>query len=404
MPRYRLAAGEAAHLAAYLETLARQPAPGVDADVLHLATVIGENAGVPRRQALLSVLEAYVRRHNLDVRHARARAGSSPWYRDELARGDREWRLHVWDLAGPADGWNSQLDAHLATQPVFAVVSGVAAGPWRPVHDFCERRELPCLFPATDLPVVAPEGDSTLYLTPGLELEAAAVARWLAGELRGGDTVVVVHRPEPEGRVPAAALRRELVRTGRARVELLEKGRRGDGAAYWNEVVRRLRPDALVLWAGADEVADLAAAAASAEVPRVVLSATFLDEPLRLPAGPLGTRALVASCFALPGREAASRHRARAWLRARGVAPTEERLQLNAYFALAVTEHALERLAGEFSRALFVESVEAEVTDALNPGIFPTLGLAPGQRFAARRCAVAKPGEPRWQVVAALPP
>jgi hypothetical protein len=33
------------------------------------------------------------------------------------------------------------------------VVSGLGGSNWAPVHQFCERRQLPCLFPNVDAPV-----------------------------------------------------------------------------------------------------------------------------------------------------------------------------------------------------------------------------------------------------------
>ena len=63
--------------------------------------------------------------------------------------------MHVWELEGPSETWRAQLEALYRQQPVFAVLSGVAEGRWRPMHEFCEATQLPCLFPTTDLPIIA---------------------------------------------------------------------------------------------------------------------------------------------------------------------------------------------------------------------------------------------------------
>jgi hypothetical protein len=52
------------------------------------------------------------------------------------------------------------------------------------VHDFCERIEVPCLFPHTDLPVVSPSGAYALYFSQGLTAEAEALARYLHERLQ----------------------------------------------------------------------------------------------------------------------------------------------------------------------------------------------------------------------------
>jgi hypothetical protein len=77
-------------------------------------------------------------------------------------------------------------------------------------------------------------------------------------------------------------------------------------------------------------------------------------------------------------------------MRARGIERTHERLQLATWFALAVTDHSLTHVVENFSRDFFVESVEEETENALNPGLFPSLSLGPGQRFASKGCCVVR--------------
>ncbi|HEX8781867.1 MAG TPA: hypothetical protein VF764_00745, partial [Steroidobacteraceae bacterium] len=48
---------------------------------------------------------------------------------------NRPWQLHVWQLAGPATTWRAQLEHDLQSEPVFAVLSGLAGSNWRPVHE-----------------------------------------------------------------------------------------------------------------------------------------------------------------------------------------------------------------------------------------------------------------------------
>src|SRR5436305_854956 len=180
MPRYRLSEEEVGQLAAYLEDLGAAPSPGVDGQAIHFATVVTAGVDPGRRKAMLDVLEGYVRWKNAETSHSAQRLGFSPWYRDEFYGSYREWQLHVWELHGPARTWPAQLAAYYRAQPVFAVLSGIGTGSWRPVHEFCETAEIPCLFPNTDLPVVSPAGAWSLYLSPGLTVEAQALARYLS--------------------------------------------------------------------------------------------------------------------------------------------------------------------------------------------------------------------------------
>ena len=105
---------------------------------------------------------------------------------------------------------------------------------------------------------------------------------------------------------------------------------------------------------------------------------------------PLKDKILLTWPFVLPGHEEPLIYRVRAWMRARGIERTHERLQLATWLALAVTDHSLTHVVENFSRDFFVESVEEEAENALNPGLFPSLSLGPGQRFASRGSCVVR--------------
>jgi hypothetical protein len=389
MPRYRLSDGEMADLTAYLRGLAAAPSPGVDGETIHFATVITEGVDPGRRQAMLDVMEAYVRWKNAETRHSAARLGFSPWYRDEFYGSYRQWQLHVWELRGPARTWPEQLAAYYRDQPVFAVLSGIGAGSWRPVHDFCERAEVPCLFPNTGLPVAAPAGVYSLYLSPGLAVEAEALARYLS-EVPG--RIVQVYRDVDEGRAPARAFR-DTLDAARLEDRAIPPGQ-ALTPAFWQRLVGETRPAVLVLWLDSEDIRTLGPAADA--VRQVALSSTLLGDPAPVPAG-LREKTLLTWPWALPGHEEPLIYRVRAWMRARGIVTTHERLQLATWFALAVTDHSLTHVVENFSRDFFVESVEEEAENALNPGLFPALSLGPGQRFASRgsyvvRLAAGAPG------------
>lgn len=387
MPRYRLSEEEMAALTAYLQGLSAAPSPGVDGETIHFATVVTDGVDPGRRKAMLDVMEAYVRWKNAETRHSAQRVGFSPWYRDEFRGSYRQWRLHVWELRGPAGTWPDQLAAYYQAQPVFAVLSGIGAGPWRPVHDFCERVEVPCLFPNTGLPVTAPPGAYALYLSSGSTVEAEALARYLPGS---PERIVQVYRDVDEGRTPARAFRGALGASARLTDRAVPPGR-ALTPAFWKRLVEETRPATLVLWLDGKDAATLGPATdAFASVHRIVLSASLLGEgEPTVPAGPRG-KTLLTWPYALPGHEEPLIYRVRAWMRARGVERTHERLQLATWLALAVTDHSLTHLVENFSRDFFVESVEEEAENALNPGLFPALSLGPGQRFASKGCYVVR--------------
>ena len=315
---------------------------------------------------------------------------------------------------------------------------GGFGGPWAPVHRFCEEAEIPCLFPTTDVPVTSPPGDYSFYLSAGPEGEAGCLARYLQDGPDAGAPVVQVYREAGAGDgagsdagtgadggagradggagavadggaaawtgVAAEALRREL---GEA-VAVEDQPLPAEGALspdLWGRLATvswagptaggGVHPEPLpvvVLWlSGADlQALDLAAAPAG-RFQRIYLSYRLAGDPPRALPDAVRERLLLTYPYALPGHLPDGIYRVRSWLRARGVTPGDERLQLDTYFALSVADHALAHLVERFDRAYFVERVEHEVETALNPGVYPRLSLGPGQRLAAKGCYLVRP-------------
>lgn len=395
MPRYRLTDGEARHLAAYLKTLSAAPPPGVTRTEIHFATVVAGSVGPEKRRAMLEVMDAYFRWKNAETSHLRQRPGRAGPYREDFLDASREWVLHVWELKGAPETWPAQLDEHYRARPVFALLGGVGDD-WRHLHDFCERNEVPCLFPNTDDPVVSADAFYTLYLSKGLTVEAEALARYLSEESRPAEParVLQVYRDAGGGAVLARALRRGLRQ--RAATELRDRIVRANQKLtpdFWKGLLEEERPTALVLWLGGEDLKTLPPDADAANtVRRLFVSYGLAGESTRLPADGLRDKIFLTYPFALPSAVGPHVYRVRAWLRSKGVGPTrEERLQLNTYFTLAVAEHSLVRLAGNFFRDYFVESVEQETESTTNPGVFPNLSLGPGQRFASKGSYIVRP-------------
>ena len=378
MPRYRLDPEAMAELVTYLKTLSFAPDPGVDDDAIHFATVVTEGVDPNRRKALLDVLEAYVRWKDADV----ARRLQRPWppagEEEAFSGGYRRWQLHVWELTGPAATWPAQLEARYRERPVFAVLGGLGEGDWSPVHTFCERTGVPCLFPETDLPVTAPSGDWTVYLSPGLAVEAQTVARHLR-DVQG--EIVQVYRDSEAGRAAAQALRKALAGS-------LEDRAFAPGPAFWTDLLGKRQPAALVLWLSGEDLASLPATPGA--LSRIYLSSTLLGEDLSRLSEPWRDRALLTWRWSLPGKAGPHAYRVRAWLRARNIAPGPERLQLDTWLTLSLADTALMHLADRFSRDLFLETVERETERMPNPGVYPRLSLGPGQRFASKGCYLVR--------------
>ncbi|HVF61169.1 MAG TPA: SCO family protein [Thermoanaerobaculia bacterium] len=390
MPRYQLSEGDLADLTAYLRTLGATEPPGVEPARVHFATVVTPDAEPARRAAWLEVAAAYVRWRNAMLPGLARKAASTPGYGEDLTGRRREWVLHVWELAGPEEGWAGQLEARLGARPVFALLGGAGGGSWRPVHEVCERRAIPCLFPDTDLPVLEPSGDYTIYFSGGLEAEGEALARHLLDGAQADrrSDVLQVYRDDVRGRAAAAALRRGLA--GEGRVDLAERALPPDAPLPPDLLARGARAlSALVLWLPA---ADLAALPPPGPlVPRqVFVSGTLLGKAPLAPGWQ--ERSSVVSPFRAPGEEGPHGYRTSAWLRSRGAAgggtADDTRHRLTAHWVLSLADHALAHLGATLSRDAFVEAIEREAEREPNPGVYPRLSLGPGQRVAAKVCTV----------------
>ena len=395
MPRYDLGDDDMASLILYLRTLAAVPDPGVDDRSLHLATVVSEGIDPARRRALISVIEAFARARNLEIRRERDRPGFSPHFKGEYRDALRECVIHVWILEGRPDTWGDQLDAHYHRQPVFAIVSGLVEGGWRPVHEFSARSGVPCLFPATDLPVTSDVLESpTVYLSKGLTGEAQALGSWLSGPGRvpPASRIVQVYRPTERGTTLAGAFRHAL--RGRARAGLVDHALPADDAralVSWYGSVAKDPPPILVLWLTPADLATLPPPEQPDQPGELYLSGGLIDTDVSSIPRPWLDRARLTYPYVIPGREEPQIHRARAWLRSRKVERGPERLQLAAFLAMSVLEHSLDRMVDHFSRDYLIECVEHEAENSMNPGLFPQMSLGPGQRFASKGCYIVSP-------------
>lgn len=392
MPRYELDDAELAHLSAYLETLSAKIDPGVDDLRIHFATVVSSGVPIDQRQAMLDVMQAYLRHKILQTRGEQLRQGHSPYYRDEFYSALRYWELHVWELQGSASDWPRQLDAFYQQQPVFALLGGLVEGDWSPIHKFCEENRVPCLFPNTSLPVISETGGYSLYLSPGFALEAQALALHLAQS--GEDTAwpIQVYRDSPAGRRLAVSFRKSLQEQGVSTLQerMIEAGQ-SLSPGFWSELLSE-RPSQLVLWLQADDLLSLAASGLS--LPPLYLSSTLSGEDqIKGLAANLATELYLTYPYALPGQPVPRIYRVRSWMRSRGIARTHERLQLNTYFTLSAADHSLGHLVEDFHRDYFIETLEHETENGLNPGVYPHLSLGPGQRFASKGCYIVRLSE-----------
>lgn len=354
MPRFDLRPAELQALQAYLRTLSAQWSPGVSATRLRLATVITPDVTPERREIFLETLRAAVSQKNGNFTPGQRTMSTAA---EMLFRSDRFWDLDVWELSGPPATWGAQLDEHMRRQPVFALVSGLGAGEWAPVHAFCERQQTPCWFPSVDAPPSDAQKDFySLYFSAGVALEADVLARHFAGTTPPA-RVVQLHTGDAAGRAAVERLRLALAKL-KSPPRLLTREVKGDSPAELRRALQGLGGrDALVLWWPAERMAmlqDVAPPAGAA----VFASARLLGaHPEQLPAA-WKTALQIVSPYQVPEQRHATLFHFEAWLKIRRIALRDLTLQSEVYFATSYLAETLTDMIDNVHRDYLVERAE----------------------------------------------
>ena len=397
MPRYALGDEDLDILLHYMKTLSTAPSPGVGDEQVHFATIVADSVPAEARTAVLDVMHAFVEQKNTETRYESKRATAGPWHKDWQFKSYRKWVLHVWELTGPAAGWPAQLETAYRRQPVFAVVGGLAPGSWAPIHDFCARSRLPCLFPTTDLPVDDPADFYNVYFSRGLPLEAAAVARHMADESLGDARVVQVYADgDAYGQAAAAALRDRV--GARLAERVVPAGAPpAPPPAFWSQALAEAEDGVLVVWLDGARLSALwPALLEAASGTRVYLSSALQEGRFDAVPDALRERVYFAHSHEMPERVTRLLLRSTGWLRTKRIYSRRyRRLQGDAFFALKVAGGAMRSIGGFFLRDYFLEQIEHMVDNANYTSVYAHMSLAPDQRFVSKGCYIARvaPGE-----------
>jgi hypothetical protein len=380
MPRFALGDADMAALIAYLKTLDPARVPGVTDTVLHFATIVTPDADPAKRRGMLEVLEKYFAERNSRqmVPSARLQASGRTQYSRTMFMVHRQWQLHVWELTGPPATWQAQLSERLDKEPVLAVVSGVGGSDWAPVHEFCERRGLPCLFPNVEVPVESQDDFYDLYLSRGVLLEADLIAAKIHDSARTPAPVVhQIYRVGDSGGPAARKLAADLERRG---LTVHDHVLRPDGGGLSEAVRAAAGADALVLWLRAPDLASLA------DPPQ---GAVFISglmgglERAPLPAS-WRQRTDMAYPFDLPQKRVVRVDYPLAWFRIRNIPVVDEQVQADTYLACGLLSEVLSHMVDTFVRPYLIERLQSMVEHRVVTGYYPRLTLAENQHFASK--------------------
>lgn len=279
MPRYLLANQDMAILIAYLKELSAAHSPGVSKEEIRFATVIAGDVPAKESAEMLSILDALIKEHNRKAKrknryvnygtHTKAAAFNYP-----------DFVLSKWELTGSPSTWRTQLEEHYRRDPVFALLGGLSATDWQPIHTFSEENKIPCLLPLTDLPVISDTDWYTLYLSKGAYLEGEVAAFYLGrnSEFPAESKVLQVVEDSPRARAVAAGFQDAWKEQGLSAPLTLELAPGEQiSVARVRSILSAEKPDAVMLWTSAGTAAALAAFDGKVKQPRRIhLSATLL--------------------------------------------------------------------------------------------------------------------------------
>lgn len=393
MPRYHLPPQDARNLLAYLRSLSSHDSPGVTAQEIHFATVVSASVDPIRRRALLDVLQPFFALKNAETRGEWRRAERAPFFMKPHYAAYRTLRLEVWELDGPMDSWRAQLESRYREQPVMALVSGLVPEGWQIVHDFCAEREIPCLFPNTNIPVTDRTDFYNFYFSAGLALDAVALGRHLT-ELQTASgnqlRVLQLHRAgSPDSTFAAARLSTAL--TGVSGLHLVDLDLSVDDLSSAAAAREIGRADVVVVWLQADEIMTSLATPALAAGSAPIYVSSSLAWPGSFPvAESAAPRIRFVHQYGLRLPTDGTR-RLRLWADARGIDIVDERLQTNGFFAAELLTEAVQHLRSNFSREYLIERIEHMAERMAPASLYPQLSLAPGQRFATRNAMIVRP-------------
>ena len=391
MPRFKLADADLNALTAYLKSLS-DTSSAVDDDTIHWATVVTPDADPVEKKAMLDVMEAFFKARNAETSrylhngHIPPNRGYAPL---------RNWELHVWELQGAPETWDTQLDAYFHKRPVFAVLAGVGGSHWQPIHNFCEKLEVACLFPNTNLPTIR-EGDFySVYFSKGLTLEAEALAEFLRTDQAHHHTrIVQVYRDEPQGNIPATALRQVMqVNGGIGLKDYPIAPKEKIDTTFWRRLMKTERPDSLVLWLSEQ---DLSSLELSGPLPHAVyLSGHLLKGQLPTSLKPPPNKVYLVSPWSTQQSRDERFTRMQAWMETENLTVTDELLQGNVLWLLWLVDDAVEQITDHFSPDYLIERIEDMMGNLGNSSLYPRISLGPGQRFAAKGCYILGTGTDR---------
>lgn len=379
MPRYNLNSSEIKALTAYLKELSAKLSPGVDTDKVHFATIITPDADPTHRDILINMMNAAFKQRNASQLVS---AGRMRMPIDLIPRTKRDWELAVWELKGPPDTWQKQLEDFYHQQPVFAVISGLAGSTWEPVDAFCEHEKLPCILPSIPLP---PEklGFYPIYFSRGLALEADVLAKHLKDQTtKTPERLIQIYRNNEVGQAAAKTLTQAL-KDSKVKVE---DRIFPDSNEFSNLLDQLTDKDEVILWLNSSDLGLLNKVA----IKQITYISGFLThEKYDLLPKNWQPNLRIVYPYELGEKRRANLVQLNGWLKTWHIQLVDEAFQSEVFFNLLLLTDLSSQMLDNLHRDYLVERIEDMLSVGTNSSAYPHLSLAPGQRFASKGAYIA---------------
>lgn len=397
MPVYELSDQDMAILINYLKTLSAEFSPGVSEEEIRFATVITDGVSQQEIDAMLAPIEYYIARKNdtsvlFKTKPNLARMAVRMMGPDLAAK---RFSLAKWRLHGPPETWRAQLEEYNRQAPVFALLGGITAEAWQPVHQFCEEMQLPCLFPATDFPVRSEKDWYTQYFSKGIYQEGEATARYL--NLQGGPGVdakiVQIVRESPRGEALAEGFHKTWSALGHAApvTITLKRGETWSGSAM-RQTLESERPAALLLWddgTGARSIMETLVSEAK-RPNQVFVSDSYLGEAIKAIPAAARDFTYIAYPYRLPQEDVRYDPQLKPITKGLDLSGPARKIFEQSYSVGNIMSRALVDMRGEFYRDFFFDVI-GMLGDQDLP-LYERLSFGPGQRYAAKGCYIVQLG------------
>jgi hypothetical protein len=392
MPRYLLEGRDLEILVYYLRNLSSGPSPGITDTTIRFATVVGDGVSKGDRDAVLLPLETYVKDRNARAYYYKTRA-QYKLFAEEMDKSYRRLSLMKWELKGPPATWRSQLEKYYKKEPVFALLGGIVKGSWSPVHEFCEEKRIPCIFPVTDQPVISDTDWYTLYFSKGPFQEGEAAARYLRSIFPEGDhhPVLQVFRKTTEGLELSRGFRETWKKLGMPQTdEIVLNPEETISDAFWSKLTEQYRNGTLIFWLGTKDLSRLSELGGNDSSATIIVSSTVIGKDLNALPENLRPHTYITYPHRLPRDAGGVISLVRPWLKHKKIPETNLNISSKMYFLGTLLTDVFMHMKMNFYRDHFLDIIDMLEDEADAIANYPRLSFGPGQRYASKGCYIVQ--------------